>query len=104
MKKHIIYHLMALLFIAGACQKEEKTQITEVQTPPMKEQLVNGSAMNRSGCKTMSFPVWFSPKLIDSLGSDHVVLGCTNSNFTESSLTVSDTLPYQKILIDFRHQ
>lgn len=102
MKKHIIYHLMALLFIAGACQNEEKTQITEVQTPPMKEQLVNWSAMNRSGWKNMSFPVWFSPKLIDSLGIDHVVLEFTNFNFTDTSLTVSDTLPYQKILIDFR--
>src|SRR5690554_7605805 len=58
--------------------------------------------MNRSGWKNMSFPVWFSPKLIDSLGIDRVVLEFTNFNFTDTSLTVSDTLPYQKILIDFR--
>ena len=101
MKKHITYQLIALLFILVACKNEEKTDVPKEHIPPLHEQLVNWSVMNKSGWKDMSFPVWFSPAFIDSLDVEHIEIEFTNFNFTDSILNVSDTLPYRRIFIDF---
>lgn len=101
MKKYITYQLITLLFLFGSCQNKEEATVSQEETPPLHEQLVNWSVMNNSGWKNMSFPVWFSPQYIDSLGVNRIEIDFTNFNFTDSILNVSDTLPYRKVFIDF---
>ena len=101
MKKHITYLLIALLFLFVACQNERKNKASKEVIPPFHSQLVNWSVMNKSGWKNMSFPVWFSPAFIDSLDIVRIELEFTTFNFTDSTINVSDTLPYRKVIIDF---
>jgi hypothetical protein len=102
MRKHITYPFIALLFLFASCQNKEKTKVVGNSIPALQPQLVNWSVFNKSGWKNMSFPVWFSADLIDSLGIEGIEMEFTTFNFTDSILSVSDTLPYRKVFIDFK--
>ncbi|HLW29945.1 MAG TPA: hypothetical protein VKX29_03745 [Brumimicrobium sp.] len=102
MIKHITYNIIVLLFLFSACQNKDAEEVIVTENPPHLKQLVNWSTMNKRGWSNMSFPIWFSRDHIDSLDIERIELDFTNFNFTDSSLSVSDTLPYRKIFIDFR--
>jgi|SRR5690554_220585 len=102
MIKYITYSLITLLLLFAACQNKKKSKAIAEEIPPYYPQLVNWSVMNKTGWTNMSFPIWFSPAFIDSLDIEYIEMDFTTFNFTDSSMSVSDTLPYRKVYIDFR--
>jgi len=102
MMKPIVYFYFTFLLLFTACQHKEEVIIVEEKTPSYFPQLVNWSVMNKNGWQNMSFPNWFFPEMIDSLQIERIEIDFTNFKFTDTIITVSDTLPYQKVGIDFK--
>ncbi|PWH84875.1 hypothetical protein [Brumimicrobium oceani] len=96
--KYLLIFSLALLF---SCSEEEVI-LEKVQVdPPLTSQLVNWSVMNKDGWKNMSFPTWFSKALIDSNNIENIRIGFTNFNFTDSIISITDTMPNRTIEINF---
>lgn len=82
--------------------KSEETEIKTKRIPPNYPQLVNWSEMNEKGWENMSFPIWFSRDQIDSLAIEKIGLEFINYNLTDTTLQITDTLPYQLIAVNFK--
>jgi hypothetical protein len=100
--KYSGYIIVFILFFQGfSCTNKEEVDETKKPAIVVKEQLINWRVFNKKGFNNMSFPVWFSPALIDSNNIESLTLSYSNFNFTDSSLNVADTLPNRKMEIQF---
>lgn len=100
MKKGLLYCLIIPFLFA--CRPQKKSKRVQSNFPPFQLQLANWGRFNDYDWNNMSFPMWFSPKMIDSLGLSTLKLVYTNYVSADSLSNESDTLPVKIIDFSFR--
>ncbi|MBW7868340.1 MAG: hypothetical protein H3C31_08475 [Brumimicrobium sp.] len=101
MQKWTIIVLGIYIISSLGCQENHKKKKIKEITPPVTEQLIDWGSFNENNLNNISFPIWFSPTLVDSLKIQDIEVSFSNFNQTDTLLSVVDTLPYQKIKFAF---
>ncbi|PKR82046.1 hypothetical protein CW751_01535 [Brumimicrobium salinarum] len=102
MKIRVLYTILLCSLIIVSCKSDVQTNVKQTPIPPLQNQLVNWSVMNDKGWNDMSFPIWFSKSLIDSLGISQIEMKHISFNFTDSLMSYTDTVPHTSFQFSFK--